>query len=138
MATVTSTPASRDATTDSLAQRYEALFGALAALDHELSEHRQKLATGSSRPGPAELEDILCHFADSLATARLAADALQQGQRAERRQLGHDIRVALGAIAGWAHVLRLEKNASENVTRVADVLDRNVRALTKIAEWLHS
>jgi len=46
--------------------------------------------------------------------------------------------VALGAIAGWAHVLRLEKNASENVTRVADVLDRNVRALTKIAEWLHS
>jgi hypothetical protein len=138
MTTTAPIATSTDTSTDSLARRYEAVLAALADLDHELIERRKALGTGSWRPGLPELDEILRHLTDQVGTARLAADTLQQRQREERRQLGHDIRAALGAIAGWAHVLRLEKNASENVTRVADVLDRNVRALTKIAEGLHS
>jgi hypothetical protein len=138
MATAIPTAASRQGATDSLAERYEALAVAFGVLEHELGEHRKALGTGAWRPGPAELEGLLRRLADGVAAARLAADALQQGQRAERRQLGHDIRAALGAIAGWAHVLRLEQNAGEKVARVADVLDRNVRALAKVAEHLHS
>ena len=65
---------------------------------------------------------------------RRAVQALQQAERDERRRLGHDMRAALNAIAGWAHILRLEKTASPNVLHAAEVLDRNVRALTKVIE----
>ncbi|HEY7653536.1 MAG TPA: histidine kinase dimerization/phospho-acceptor domain-containing protein, partial [Methylomirabilota bacterium] len=52
----------------------------------------------------------------------------------ERNQLSHDLRVPLNAIAGWAHILRLEASTPDTVRRAVDVFDRNVRALTRLIE----
>ena len=95
--------------------------------------------------GKAALDDIEVRCPPVAAGPEVRADvlvglpdALREAQRVERRRLGHDTRVALGAIAGWTHILRLEKSASETVTRAADVLDRNVRALARVIDSVPS
>ena len=120
--------------TDSMVPGYQSVFVPLNGLEDSLGERCRALSAGSWQPSLGELEETLRRMADQVVTARDAVDALQRAQREERRRLGHDMRVALGAIAGWVHILKLEKNASENVLRAADVLDRNVRTLTKVIE----
>jgi len=120
--------------TDSAGPSYQSVFVPLDGLEHALGERCRALSAGSWHPSLIELEETLRRMSDQVITARDAVDALQRSQREERRRLGHDMRVALGAIAGWVHILKLEKNASENVLRAADVLDRNVRTLTKVIE----
>lgn len=122
---------------DSLAERYRTALAPLSGLEEVIGRHRDALAGGSWDPNPDEVVAALQVLEDQVAAARRAVEALQQAERDERRRLGHDMRVALNAIAGWAHILRLEKSASENVLRAADVLDRNVRALTKVIEAAH-
>jgi light-regulated signal transduction histidine kinase (bacteriophytochrome) len=122
---------------DTLAQRYHTVVTPLSGLEATLGQHRQALSAGSWRPSADELAQTLLQLADQVVSARHALEELEQAQRNERRRLGHDMRVALNAIAGWAHILRLEKNPSDNVMRAADVLDRNVRTLTQVIESVH-
>jgi len=120
------------------AEAYQPVFDSLSDLEKELGERGRALSAGEWRPGAPELEPVIEHLAEQVASARRAVGVLQQSQRAERRQLAHDMRVSLGAIAGWAHVLRLEQGGSGNVARAADVLERNVRALAMLVESLQS
>ena len=120
--------------TDSLVPGYRSVFIPLDGLQDTLGERCRALSAGSWQPSVGELEETLRRMVDQVVTTRHAVDALQRAHREERRRLGHDMRVALGAIAGWVHILKLEKNASDNVLRAADVLDRNVRTLTKVIE----
>src|SRR5262245_54484948 len=113
---------------------YRTLMGELTSVEEAIGRHREGLSNHSWCPTPAELAEALGHLADQVTATRRTIEAMRESQRDERRQLGHDMRVALNAIAGWTHVLRLEKNPSERVARAADVLDRNVRALTVVIE----
>lgn len=65
---------------------------------------------------------------------REAVEALSQAEEAERHRLAHDLRAPLNAIAGWTQVLRLEKDADDNVRHAADVFDRNVRAMARLLD----
>ena len=120
--------------TEALAQGYQSVFVPLHRLEDALGQHCQTLSAGSWHPNLPEVEETMRGLADQVVTIRYAVDALQRAQRAERRRFGHDVRVLLGTIAGWVHILRQEQNASEGVKRAADVLDRNVRALTSVIE----
>jgi len=107
---------------------------ALSKVEEAIDRHRQRLTDDSWHPSPVELAEALGRLADQVTASRQAIEAMQQSQRDERRRVGHDMRVALNAIAGWTHILRLEKNPSERVARAADVLDRNVKALAVVIE----
>jgi hypothetical protein len=115
-------------------QGYQSVFVPLDRLEDALGRHCRTLSAGSWRPNVQEVEETLRGLADQVVTVRYAVDALQRAQRDERRRFGHDVRVLLGTIAGWVHILRQERNASDSILRAADVLDRNVRALTKVIE----
>jgi len=119
---------------DSPSNGGRAVLDELAGLEETIRRHREGLAAGSWHPTSGELVEALQHLADRVAATRRSVEALQQAQRDERRRLGHDMRAALNTIAGWAHILRLERNPSERVARAADVLDRNVRALAGVIE----
>src|SRR5262245_7113961 len=90
----------------SLFERSQLLLGDLAELENVIRGHGEGLAAGSWRPTSGELVEALRHLADEIAATRRTVEALQQAQRDERRRLGHDMRAALNAIAGWAHILR--------------------------------
>jgi hypothetical protein len=125
-------------TSDASAEGYQPVLSSLSDLERDLGERGRALSTGEWSPGAPELEKIMGRLAEQVAGARREVGVLQQSQRAERRQLAHDMRVSLGAIAGWAHVLRLEQGGSNNVARAADVLERNVRTLAMLVESLQS
>ena len=65
---------------------------------------------------------------------RAAVAELEQAEREERHRFGHDLRVALNAIAGWTHILRIDAAAGSPALRAVEVLERNVRAITKLLE----
>ncbi len=119
---------------ESLAERYRTALAPLSELEEVLGRHRDSLARGGWRPEPDEVVAALLDLQDQVIATRRAVEALERAERDERRRLNHDMRAALNAIAGWAHILRLEKSASPNVLHAAEVLDRNVRALTKVIE----
>jgi uncharacterized protein YukE len=116
------------------AEGYRAVLGELTNVEEAIGRHCEGLADNSWRPTPGELAEALQRLADQVTATRRTIEAMQQTEREERRRLRHDMRGALNAIAGWTHILRLEKNPSERVARAADVLDRNVRALTVVIE----
>ena len=122
---------------DSAPDGGEAVLDVLASLEDTIRRHGESLAAGSWRPTSSELVEALKRLADQIAVTRRTVEALQQAQCDEHRRVGHDMRAALNTIAGWAQVLRLEKNPSERVARAADVLDRNVRALASVIESTH-
>ncbi len=117
---------------DPLSEEYGPVLSELAGLEDTLGRHCEGLSADSWRPSSGELVEALLRLMDRVVSTRRTVEALQQAQRDERRRLGHDMRVALNTIAGWTHILRLEKNPSERVARAADVLDRNVRALAVV------
>jgi len=86
----------------------------------------------------AELEAAIGTLPDltSEARAELArrVTSLHACLEEERHQMGHDLRAPLNAIAGWAHILRLDSTTAGTVLRAADVFDRNVRALTQLID----
>jgi hypothetical protein len=116
------------------AEDYRTVLSELTIVEEAICRHLEGLSDNSWHPTPDELADALQRLADRITVSRQTVEAMQPTQRDERRRLGHDMRVALNAIAGWTHILRLEKNPSERVARAADVLDRNVRALTVVIE----
>jgi signal transduction histidine kinase len=73
-------------------------------------------------------------LAGHLAGLRECLEQEHEAAGKERNQLSHDLRVPLNAIAGWAHILRLEASTPDTVRRAVDVFDRNVRALTRLIE----
>ncbi len=73
-------------------------------------------------------------LAEGVHALREAMDRLEELDRDERHDLGHDLRVPLNAIAGWTHILRLDATSASAVHRAVDVFDRNVRALTRLIE----
>jgi len=123
------------ASTGPLAERHVAILGSLADLEDTLGRHREALSGGAWRPG--EVAETLERLVDQVAATRRAVEALEQARQDERRQLGHDVRGVLNTIACWVQILRLERNGSEQVARAADVLERNVRALTGMIEPFH-
>jgi signal transduction histidine kinase len=117
-----------------LAEQYSSVLSPLATLTDALDRRCEALSIGAWTPNSDELTEALQQLVQQVAATRDAVEALQQAQRDERQRRGHEMRTALNAIAGWAHILRLETNATATVTRAADVLDRNVRALTKLID----
>jgi len=79
-------------------------------------------------------DDTRADLADRLSALRSSLEAERLAGREELHQLSHDLRAPLNAIAGWAHILRLEARTEGTVLRAADVFDRNVRALTRVIE----
>ncbi|MGH7415781.1 MAG: histidine kinase dimerization/phospho-acceptor domain-containing protein [Candidatus Rokuibacteriota bacterium] len=73
-------------------------------------------------------------LAGRVAALRASLEEEREAGREERHRLSHDLRVPLNAIAGWTHILRLDAATAATVDRAADVLDRNVRALTRLIE----
>ncbi|MEX2224035.1 MAG: histidine kinase dimerization/phospho-acceptor domain-containing protein [Candidatus Rokuibacteriota bacterium] len=102
--------------------RREAIFERLADLE----------AT-SGRLGGLSAE-ARADLAASLTALRASLEEEREADREERHRLSHDLRVPLNAIAGWTHILRLDAATEATVARAADVLDRNVRALTRLIE----
>jgi K+-sensing histidine kinase KdpD len=100
---------------ETVRERFDALEGAIGRLGDLSDEAR------------ADLTDRLTALRAGLEADRLAG-------REELHQLGHDLRAPLNAIAGWAHILRLEATTEGTVLRAADVFDRNVRALTRVID----
>jgi signal transduction histidine kinase len=122
------------ASTNQLAEQYSSVLNPLATLTEALDRHCEALSIGAWKPSSDELTEVLQQLAQQVAAAREAVEALQQAHSDDRQRRGHEMRTALNAIDGWAHILRLETNATATVTRAADVLDRNVRVLTKLIE----
>lgn len=116
------------------ADAYQAILRELTEMEDAIARHCEGLSNESWRPSPAELAEALRRLAGQITATRQTVETMQRAQRDERRRLGHDMRGALNAIAGWTNILRLEKNPSERVARAADVLDRNVRALAVVIE----
>lgn len=79
-------------------------------------------------------EDARAELAGRVTALRGSVQRQQEAEREERHRLGHDLRAPLNAIAGWAHVLRVDAAAGATAVRAADVFDRNVRALTDLIE----
>ncbi|MGH7299365.1 MAG: histidine kinase dimerization/phospho-acceptor domain-containing protein [Candidatus Rokuibacteriota bacterium] len=100
----------------------EAVFERLADLEATVGEVR-----GLSDQARAEL-------VGRVAALRALLEQEREAGREERHRLSHDLRVPLNAIAGWTHILRLDATTTATVARAADVLDRNVRALTRLIE----
>ena len=73
-------------------------------------------------------------LAARVAALREGVERERAAESAERHQLGHDLRAHLNAIAGWAHILRLESTTPSTVGRAAEIFDRNVRTLTSLIE----
>ena len=69
-----------------------------------------------------------------LRAVRAAVAEVQEAEREERHRFGHDLRVALNAIAGWTHILRIDAAAGSPALRAVEVLERNVRAITRLLE----
>lgn len=79
-------------------------------------------------------DEARADLTDRLTALRTCLEAERVADREELHQLGHDLRAPLNAIAGWAHILRLEATTAGTVLRAADVFDRNVRALTRVID----
>ena len=91
---------------------------------HDLEQALRRL------PGGADSSEV----DRSLHALRAAVAELEQAEREERHRFGHDLRVALNAIAGWTHILRIDAAAGSPALRAVEVLERNVRAITKLLE----
>jgi signal transduction histidine kinase len=79
-------------------------------------------------------DDARAELAGRVTALRGSLERQREADQEERQRLGHDLRAPLNAIAGWAHILRLDAAAGANAVRAADVFDRNVRALTGLIE----
>jgi signal transduction histidine kinase len=117
-----------------LAEAYRAVLRDLTEMEDAIARYCEGLSDESWRPTRPEFTEVLRRLAGQITVIRRTIETKQQAQRDERRRLGHEMRGALNAIAGWTHILRLEKNPNERVARAADVLDRNVRALAVVVE----
>src|SRR5262249_54997147 len=124
----------RAAVEDPLGEADASVRNELGGLENRVARHFQDLSAGSWRPTSDELIETFQGLRDQVEAIRRGVESLRQAQRDEGRRVAHDVRAALNAIAGWTHVLRLEKNPSERVAHATDVLDRNVRALAGVIE----
>jgi signal transduction histidine kinase len=108
-------------------------------------DHRDPMAREEAAQRLGELEAAIGRLpglsdetrADLAGCVAALHASLEQERRAEhelRHQMSHDLRTPLNAIAGWTHILRLEATTSGTVLRAADVLERNVRALTRLID----
>jgi len=79
-------------------------------------------------------DEARADLAARVAALRGSVERQREAEGAERHQLGHDLRAHLNAIAGWAHILRLESTTPSTVGRAAEIFDRNVRTLTSLIE----
>jgi len=122
-----------DGSTDRQAEEYQTVLTTLLSLEAAIGRQRDALKAGS-HPTLEEFDGTLEGFAADVAAARHALEAFQKFRHAEHRRLIHDLRGPLNAIAAWAYILRLENNPTDNITQAADVLERNVRALTEVIE----
>ena len=79
--------------------------------------------------------------------AQMASIAIENTLYAEEREanrikdeflstLSHELRTPLNAILGWTQLLRMGKPSESELTRGLDVIERNVRAQTKLIEDL--
>ena len=79
--------------------------------------------------------------------AQMASIAIENTLYAEEREanrmkdeflstLSHELRTPLNAILGWTQLLRMGKPSENELTRGLDVIERNVRAQTKLIEDL--
>jgi signal transduction histidine kinase len=79
--------------------------------------------------------------------AQMASIAIENTLYAEEREanrikdeflstLSHELRTPLNAILGWTQLLRMGKPSEAELTRGLDVIERNVRAQTKLIEDL--
>ena len=103
----------------------------LADTTHEALARLERIEDALERlpAGPAREP-----LADDVSALREALHRLEDLQRDERHQLGHDLRVPLNTIAGWTHILKLDAATPSTVQRAVDVFDRNVRALTRLID----
>jgi light-regulated signal transduction histidine kinase (bacteriophytochrome) len=94
-----------------------------------LEELEAALASRRDLPGDAraDLAGRVAALRGSLERERVADDE-------ERHQLAHDLRAHLNAIAGWAHILRMDSATPATIGRAAEVFDRSVRTLTGLIE----
>ncbi|HSE03803.1 MAG TPA: hypothetical protein VLK35_06575 [Methylomirabilota bacterium] len=79
-------------------------------------------------------DDARAELAGRVSALRGSVERQREAEREERHRLGHDLRAPLNAIAGWAHILRLDTGVGATAVRAADVFDRNVRALTGLID----
>ena len=79
--------------------------------------------------------------------AQMASIAIENSLYAEEREanrmkdeflstLSHELRTPLNAILGWTQLLRMGKPSENELSRGLDVIERNVRAQTKLIEDL--
>jgi signal transduction histidine kinase len=103
----------------------------LSDASHEVMARLHQLEDGLSRlregPDRAALLDALAALRDSLGQRR-------EAEQERRHRIAHDLRVPLNAIAGWTHILKMDAGNPSTVARAADVLQRNVQALTRLIE----
>ena len=103
----------------------------LATATHEAIARLRRIEGALGRLAAGPERDPL---AVDVTALREALEQLEGLERDERHQLGHDLRVPLNTIAGWTHILRLDAATPSTVQRAVDILDRNVRALTRLIE----
>jgi signal transduction histidine kinase len=109
------------------------MIGAMSASEktQDLRARLERLDQGVTRLADGPDRALLVEGVQAL---RETVERLESVERADRHQLGHDLRVPLNAIAGWAHILRLDATSVDTVHRAVEVFDRNIRALTRLIE----
>ena len=80
------------------------------------------------RRGEAEREALLARQA----AAQAEAEAANRAKDRFLAVLGHELRTPMNAILGWAQVLRNGEPAVEEIRHGLEVIERNVRAQTRI------
>ena len=116
------------------------LFGVFLAVGTCLSFLTETLA-GSAAVN-ADRTNEQRRLESELAEARAREDALRQSEESLREAgrlkddflatVAHELRTPLGAMLGWAHVLREEKVDEATSTRALDAILRNARLQTRL------
>ena len=109
---------------DARFERYGIFQAALAALRAEVE---RAIEAGN---GPGALPALR----DRLHALESAAGSIRQTAEEDFKLFAHELRTPLNALAGWGQILRDDPKTPATAVQAADVLDRNVAALTKTIE----
>jgi len=105
----------------------------IGAVDRTVAGQLEALETAIARR--ADLPDeARADLAERVAALRASVERQGEAAGEARHQLAHDLRAHLNAIAGWVHILRLERATPATIGRATEVFDRSVRTLIGLIE----